>query len=46
MSHVDYSIKRYDVVNLMNHLQQDLGRTPKMIQVDNGSEFISKALDR
>ena len=35
-----------DVVSVMTRLQQELGLVPKRIQVDNGSEFISKALDR
>jgi putative transposase len=30
----------------MTRLQQALGLVPKRIQVNNGSEFISKALDR
>ena len=31
---------------VMQHLYQQLGLVPERIQVDNGSEFISKALDR
>lgn len=42
---VDYSLKAADVVATMLHLQLLRG-TPKRIQVDNGSEFISLALDR
>ena len=34
------------VVEVMERLQYDLGFVPKRIQVDNGSEFISKALDK
>ena len=30
----------------MQHLHQQLGLVPERIQVDNGSEFVSKALDR
>lgn len=42
---VDYALKAADVVATMQHLQALRG-TPKRIQVDNGSEFISLALDR
>lgn len=42
---VDYALKAVDVVATMQHLQALCG-TPKRIQVDNGSEFISLALDR
>jgi len=34
------------VMAVMSRLQQTLGVAPKRIQVDNGSEFISKALDK
>ncbi|GAC1601803.1 MAG: hypothetical protein NVS3B25_29870 [Hymenobacter sp.] len=44
--HVGQSLKGEDVVGVMTRLQQELGLVPKRIQVDNGSEFISKALDR
>jgi putative transposase len=44
--HVGQSLKGGDVVSVMTRLQQELGLVPKRIQVDNGSEFISKALDR
>ena len=40
----DVSIRGADLVSLMKHLQEFYG-TPQRIQVDNGSEFISKALD-
>ncbi|WP_432207223.1 IS3 family transposase [Hymenobacter defluvii] len=40
------SLKGEDVVTVMTRLQQQLGVVPERIQVDNGSEFISKALDR
>lgn len=41
---VDYALKAADVVATMDHLKALRG-TPKRIQVDNGSEFISYALD-
>ena len=44
--HVGQSLKGGDVVTVVTHLQQALGLVPERIQVDNGSEFISKALDR
>ena len=40
------SIKGDDVVNIMDHIQQKEQVIPKHIQVDNRSEFISKALDK
>jgi len=40
------SLKGEDVVAVMQHLHQELDLVPKRIQVANGSEFISKALDR
>ncbi len=40
------SIKGEDVVSFMQHLAQINNTLPKRIQVDNGSEFISKALDK
>lgn len=40
------SLKGEDVVGVMNHLKHVYRATPKRIQVDNGSEFISKALDK
>lgn len=42
--HVGQSLKWEDLVNMMQRLQQ-LGVAQEHIQVDNGSEFISKALD-
>lgn len=42
---VDYALKAADVVATMNHLKA-FRSTPQRIQVDNGSEFISKALDQ
>ena len=44
--HVGQSHEGEDVVAVMGRLQQALGLVPERIQVDNGSEFISKALDR
>ena len=41
---VDFSIKGADVVSVMAHLKSLYG-APQRIQVDNGSEFISKSLD-
>jgi len=43
---VDRSIRGGDVVATMNRIKARHGTTPDRIQVDNGSEFISKALDR
>jgi putative transposase len=42
---LDFRLKGEDVVAVIDHLKC-LDRTPMRIQVDNGSEFISKALDR
>ena len=41
-----HSLKGEDVVNVMCYIRSSLGRTPQRIKVDNGSEFISKALDK
>ena len=35
-----------DVVEVMEQVKQETGTVPQRIQVDNGSEFISKALDK
>lgn len=43
--HVGQSLKGEDVVAVMNHLKVIHLAVPERIQVDNGSEFISKALD-
>ena len=43
--HAAQSIKGEEVVKIMNRLLVKHG-TPERIQTDNGSEFISKALDR
>jgi putative transposase len=44
--HVDHSIKANRVVGVMQALKQFVGRVPQRVQVDNGAEFISKALDK
>ena len=44
--HVDSSIKGNQVVARLEWLRVIAGRKPIRIQVDNGSEFISKALDK
>jgi putative transposase len=44
--HVDYSIKGDHVVGVIDAVEQLHNRCPDRIQVDNGSEFISKALDK
>ena len=41
---VDQMLRGADVVATMEHIKAMRG-TPKRVQVDNGSEFISKALD-
>lgn len=43
---VGQSIKGMDVVEVMERIRQENGTVPQRIQVDNGSEFISKALDK
>ncbi len=43
--HADQNIKGEQVVSIMRELASKRG-TPSRIQTDNGSEFISKALDR
>lgn len=40
------SLKGCDVVEIMQEITQDGEIVPKRIKVDNGSEFISKALDK
>lgn len=44
--HADQNIKGQDVVTVMERLRLFVARCPERIQVDNGSEFISKALDK
>jgi putative transposase len=43
---VGQSIKGEQVVDFINHITTRENGIPKRIQVDNGSEFISKALDK
>jgi putative transposase len=43
---VGKSIKGIDVVEVMEALKQENGFVPQRIQVDNGSEFISKEFDK
>ena len=43
---VGQSLKGIDVVNVMNRITKQAGILPERIQVDNGSEFISKEFDR
>jgi putative transposase len=43
---VGKSIKGIDVVEVMDELKRQNNGVPKRIQVDNGSEFISKDFDR
>jgi len=44
--YVDHSISSDKVVSVMRALKRFVGRVPGGIQLDNGSEFISKALDK
>ncbi|PAU94390.1 hypothetical protein CK503_06200 [Aliifodinibius salipaludis] len=44
--HADQSIKGTDVTGIMERISRRVGQVPERIQVDNGSEFISKALDQ
>lgn len=46
MIYVDVSIKGTEVVELMERIKDKRGQVANRIQVDNGSEFISKALDQ
>ena len=43
---VGQSLKGEDVVRLMERMKLTRGVVPRRIKVDNGSEFISKALDK
>lgn len=43
--HVDSAIKGSDVTEIVARISEQVEQTPDRIQVDNGSEFISKALD-
>ena len=42
---VGQSLKGTDVVNIVNKITSEAGILPERIQVDNGSEFISKELE-
>ena len=44
--HVDHSIRGEHVVGVIDTIQELHDRCPDRIQVDNGSEFISKVLDK
>lgn len=44
--HADQSIRGDDVTAIVTGISVRAGGTPMRIQVDNGSEFISKALDK
>ena len=44
--YVDQGIKGKNVVQVMERLRLFVGRCPERIQVDNGSEFISKEFDK
>lgn len=44
--HVGKSLKGVDVVGVLEQLRVGAGIVPKRIQTDNGSEFISKEMDR
>jgi len=43
--HPEKSIKGENVVEVLNELKHQKKEVPERIQVDNGTEFISKALD-
>lgn len=43
---VGQGLRREDVVAVMEHLKKMQHRIPHRLQTDNGSEFISKVLDR
>ena len=44
--HVDQSLKGEDVMAVVQRLHQKLGLVPGRIQVNTGSEFIGKVLNR
>lgn len=44
--YAEQQVKGADVVEFLNYLKQVEGCAPERLQVDNGSEFISKELDR
>ena len=43
---MNHSIRGVQVVSVMDVLKLFVGRVPERIQSDNGSEFISKAMDK
>ena len=43
---VDHALKGGDVVETMKRICQTTGRKPERIKMDNGSEFISKVMDK
>jgi putative transposase len=43
--HADQHLKGPDLVSILDWLKHEQNEIPKRIQVDNGSEFISKILD-
>lgn len=43
---VGQSLKGIDVVEALEYLKQEKGLVPQRVQTDNGSEFISKEVDR
>lgn len=43
---VGQSLKGIDVVNTLNSIKEETGSIPQRIQVDNGTEFESKELER
>jgi len=43
---VGKSLRGVDVVDALEHIKISRGLVPERIQTDNGSEFISKEMDR
>jgi putative transposase len=43
---VGQSLKGIDMIKVMDKIKHQNGKLPERIQVDNGSEFISKEFDR
>jgi putative transposase len=44
--HVEHAIKGQDVVTVMERLRLFKARCPERVQVDNGSEFVSREFDK